>query len=810
MDRDRSRRAGWFVGAALLGAAAAQEPRAAAARPITGHVYDEHGKPFAGAAVGAFGPQQFVDTALLLAHPTTTTAADGSYAIAVDTTFASGNVVIAAPRRQACAIRVGDEPVRDGGDLADALLVPGASLTGRVRDATGAPLAGVRIAITSSIADRWISDVTLLAGAISDAQGIFTVPCVPRTGMRLCACADGYLTEARLVAQQTPADLTLRSVGMVRGKVVDTRGAPVAGASVYGVTVETRDDEAPPRSAADGSFALTVPTTGRFRVAADCRVTAGDYRQFSSGLLHGPADGVVVVETKATGNDVRAFEVVVVDAATKAPIDQFGLSQDTGNVQDTQRMLFHHSLQRREYRGKASLSATDRESTAVVVDAPGHAFEVVTVPDDLTGPLVVALGPEAVLTGRVVDAETNQPIAGVAVRALPAGGGIGEGGTAEQCGPKTDAHGVYRVGGLRPGSYSVQAHAADRVASAPVTATVEVGRATTLDLEVPKRRWLEFELTGPFPEGSPCRVSWGPATQDNGPRGFEHSVPEPAPFALTHKGTYRIGPVGRGTRQLQIWLPSRARVGTGTAVPLADLDPDRGPVTVAMPDLAREFVRGRVLLAEHVPSERVAVVANKMQEKGPAPFAPWFERPNIAGIDDGGNFVLDLPTGSYRLQLFDVETGIAFHTEEQPMAVAKGMAPIALRPECHWLELDLVPEQRGDDVVLQSFGVELPWPADSAGSAFLHSWGYHWGSGGDIEQGSVEFRVGAAHQRWLVPRARLALTARQTSEILQPWAGGFAGKVVAAETLDVTLPVHHVTLTIPPPPSDEVLLQQKR
>src|SRR5262249_46566767 len=150
--------AGWLTAASLAVTAAAQQP----ATRMTGRACDENGKPVAGAAVGAFGPNQFVDTQALLAHPTATTADDGSYPIEADAPFGSGStVVVAAPRRQACALHFDRGLARRRSELETAVLVPGATLSGRVRDEAGAPLAGAHVAITSSITDWGIRTTSL-------------------------------------------------------------------------------------------------------------------------------------------------------------------------------------------------------------------------------------------------------------------------------------------------------------------------------------------------------------------------------------------------------------------------------------------------------------------------------------------------------------------------------------------------------------------------------------------------------------------------------------------------------------------------
>src|SRR5262245_55154288 len=282
--------------------------------------------------------------------------------------------------------------------------------------------------------------------------------------------------------------------------------------------------------------------------------------------------------------------------------------------------MLSHWRERREFRGKAHLSAAaqDKGSWVIVVDAPGHAFEIVPVPADGKEPLVVALGPEASLTGKVIDAETSLPMAGVVVIALPEdkGGWASTGGALAPWMPRTDANGCYRIAGLRPGTYNVMAFAADRVASNAVKATLAVERATTANLTVPGRQWLEFELTGSMPEGPPCRVSlaaW--KSFSGGTANFQLAVEEPDPLVLTKAGKVRFGPVGDGRRTLQVFVPSRTRAGTGTTLELGELTPDH-PETIALLELGRQLVRGRVALADHVPSERIGVGAYSEQTQG--------------------------------------------------------------------------------------------------------------------------------------------------------------------------------------------------
>lgn len=773
----------------------AQAAPQVAVTPITGRVVDEDGKPIAGAAVGAFTAYDFVDTAQLLKEPQVTTAADGTYRILVAGESGHVMLVLAAAGRQSCVLQIDDERATLGGAVGDTLLMPGARLMGRVRGADGAPLGGVRIRVEAGIDDPYDVKVRLLAGAVSDDQGIFSVPCVPRTGMRLCADADGYLQETMLVAQESPIDLSLKPVGMVRGKVVDAGGAAVAGIQVHGVTGEARDRFQSVLSAADGSFAVTVPSPGRFRIAG--HELQPPYRQFSSGLLHGAGDGVVVRLLEPDVVSARTLEVTVVDAATKAPIPEFQLAEVQGDPSNLQAVMFESGRALRAQQTKAEVKLTE-SLEGILVAAAGHGFEVVPVSADERGPLRVELGPEAVLIGSVTDAETGKPMPGVAVQALPKGDCSGGFGRAEDAGPLSDAQGNYRIPGLRPGEYGVQAHAAGRAASPVSNVSLRSGADNKLDLGVPKSRWLDFELTGSLPVGPGCQLRIGGAMfHGSSKTGYSHYVPLPPPLPLARTGAYRLGPVGSGAFELQLFVPSRTRIGTGTTLRLGEIDPDRGGKKIALPDLTCRILRGRVELPHGVPSERIGVLAVRTG----AGQSLWFDRPTVDGVDSDGRFAMDLPVGSYTLQLVDLSTSIVFHTEAQDLELGPQPAAITLRPQIHWLEIDCVPRREGDEVVLQSFLVGLPRSRDGTCHPFLQGWG----GGNNVENCSVDFQRGGSRQHWLVPAGVIEVQALQSFEVLQPWVRGNTATVVDSAKLQITGPEQRVTMKIPAPPTDAEL-----
>ncbi|MCA8950741.1 MAG: carboxypeptidase regulatory-like domain-containing protein [Planctomycetes bacterium] len=812
MRTSRSRRC-WLAGTLALFAIAGVAPtQTANVNPtplLAGRIVDETGAPLAGAAVALAAVDEFVDTAALLAHPTTVSGADGRYELAVRDK--ASVLLLAAAGRQAVALQLLHDVLGTGGDIGEVVLVPGSKLVGRVRDEAGKPLVGVRLQVGSSIVGRFNHWRRLLAGAVSDAKGIFVVPCVAESGLRLIVEAPGYLTCSRLVAQETPLDLTLEHVGMVRGVVRDGDGQPIAGARVSTITVEARDAIDPIRSATDGTFAITVPKRGRFRIAA---YEQGEpFRRFSSGLLHGPAEDIEVVEVvdvvvrQTPATSPRTLAVSALDAASKAPIGTFSTAVVPIAAKNLSlALLWGRGRGRRGENGETIELGQDSSQHCLLVEAPGHGFEVVAIPP-AGDAITVELGAEATLEGRVIDRDTREPVAGVAVRALPIGDSSSTGGTVADIWPRTDANGRYRIAGLRPGEYGVQTYAEGRPATRPVRVTLAAA-ANTCDLEAPEERWIEVEITGRVPPGPACQLSVDNATfsQGSDTNYFAHTVPVPAPIAITRAGRLRIGPIGHGQRRIQLWVPSRTRSATGTGTMTDWIDPDGEPTTIALPEVGTRIVMGHVELPKDVATERVVVLATPAAAGAPPMFAAIAPRqqPNVAGLTATGRFTIDLPRGRYCLQLADLETGVVFHTETDDRAIEDD-TEIVLRPTIRWLELEFAPEHPDNEVVLHSIVVSLASPRQGI-DAFLQRGRRH----DDVVTTWVPFRCGATRQRWLVPGGEIELQAMQTFDILQPWARGSAPKGVANATVDCDAPVQQVRLVIPAPPSDEELMRRDR
>jgi protocatechuate 3,4-dioxygenase beta subunit len=784
-----------WIGVAVLALGAAAVAQAPRQVTISGRVVDENGKPVAGASAGVFAADEFVDTAQLLADPAARSGADGRYAVAVG---AEGCLlVLAAPGRQSCAQQIRDR--RHDTAVGDTVLMPGSRLAGRVRDEAGAPLAGARLRVESSVFGTFELGY-VHAGAVSGADGVFVVPGVPRTGLRLIAEADGCSSEAKLVGPETSADFTLAKLGVVRGRVVDDTGAPVAGVLLSCVTVETCTVVPHATSRADGAFAITVPVRGPFRIVGSERRVP--FRVFSSGPLHGPGDGAVVTNDPTTRT--RMLEVTAVDAATRAPIPEFSLAEVLDPIDLPLTVRLHCVACLHPCKGSARVPVTGQVH-GVMVEAPDHGFEVTPIPND-DAPLVIALGPEAVLRGRVVDAATGKAMAGVAVCALPKGEarGLLPDSLMDAC-PRTDANGDYCIRGLRPGEYGVQAHAEDRPASPVAWTELAAGDANRLNLAVPKQRWIEFEFTGAVAPGPAPQLGIRPGNFDYPQSSFEHALALPAGVAITGPGRYRLGPLGSGTWRAQLLMPSRTRVGMGRAVDLGMFDPDAGPKTIELPAPLRQL-RGRVELPRGVPAERIGVLARRAQPP-PDRSRPDFVEP-VAGVDADGSFALEVPAGTVCLQLADLATDIVFHTEGHDLEVGADTPAVTIRPSCHWLTVDCTPPRAGDVVALHAFNVMLPPQRDGAYPSTMVDLHGRYGAHRHDEYVEVPFAPGNGTQRWLVPAGPIEVNPWRSIDVLRPGPTIWGHVVIGSANLTVDQAEHRIALSIPSLPPDEEILKR--
>ena len=740
--------------AALVTAAGtltAQTEPAALPLVVVGRVVDERGEPVRGAAVGA-DTRTPLDPAALMASPPCTTDDNGRFRLT--TARLPGRWVYVR------AVAVGREAEQlwwsDAGSARELeiRLLPGTELRGVIRDADGAPLRGASIEAGDAMTDvdlhypAWLRTAGLRTAA--DEKGRFRLPGVARTGLRVIVTHPGFYTCTHYVHTNELLVVTMERSGRVRGRVVGEDGAPRAGVSLGDHGLITGPD---------GRFDLPVSTRGPFRIGG--AETEPVWRPYRSERVTGPAEDVEVkfepplAPPGATGPPACAT-LVCVDAATRAPVAEFRASVQPPLAGGDAAAFSQHLVGRYARKGGLQVAwqpGVRDSGRVIVVDAAGYAFSVQHLDAAPPDPWIVELVPESTITGRVLDAATNAPLADAAVVALPAGIPDGWPGQLMDA-ARTDAEGRYRVRGLRAGDYVVQAFAADRPASAPAAVRVAAGASAAADLAAPPARWVEVVVKDKqaVPKGRArvqmiALVNPPPASPGAGCYHWQLQCAEATWRA--GEASCRVGPLECGPVQLQLRFLSRAR-RCGTAATFDVGTADGSSFELTMPAARPQLVRGTIAWPSNESTARIGVRAVPVdRERRPGPLV---RRGVVAGVEADGAFALDLLPGEWQLQLVDVATDLVFHSEPDPIAVVAGMSPIRLEPQPCWLSLRLTsaaPEHLAtiSDVRLRggegvgSAGTWEDWPLQGTGEATLT---IH-----DILAG----------QRWLVPRTRLTLVA---------------------------------------------------
>ncbi len=786
----------WLVGFGLvlggteLPGQAPSRARDPGLRTLHGRVLDERGRPLGGVAVSARPYQEFIDSAALLAAPMTTTAADGTWRL---TSPEVQGLAVAAlgDGRMVASTSVRYDQARES-TMPDLLLLPGAVLTGSVRDIAGKPIIGARV-LTMGAAN--------LAGGRSDDAGRFAIPGVAPTGLRVWVLAPGYASEPRFTFAGKPLDVTLHATGFVRGRLVDEHGAPVANVPLW---IQGLGEALPwtaelPTTRADGSFTLGISCRGPFRVVG--MPQAPTMQSFTSELLHGPADAVVIRDWPYQVPE-QQVQIECMNASGGAVIPVFSASWCEATLEHASDVVFQHLMTRRECQGTfAFLPRSDPKRLGVItVEAPGFARELVAEPADAPPRLRIALGPEAVLFGRVVDARTQQPIADAAVLALPAG--LRGNPPAPLAGAvRTDAEGRYRIGSLPAGDVAVQVFAAGRPAAAPKVVAIATAAKVTLDLVVPEPLRLTGAVTGKLPPGPPGQLTFQHTY--GGDNGCANPLLDwPGTVAVVGAGTFDAGPVDASPYAVSFWLPSRVRPGAGRRCSLGTIDPTKGNASIVLPELPHVIVRGRVHVPVDVPIARIAVLAQANDEpKARSSVRAARPTADTADLAADGSFAFDLPTGAWWFQLVDRETGIVFASDTESRAIAEGGGPIEITPKLHWLELELAPVQEGGAVVVNSLQIEVPKLRDRHGKVLEFEPGDWLGSGDPARaRHRVEPRFGEHRHRWLVPAGQVRLLGDQSEWDARNSSRGHTAGYAAVEIVE---PVHVVRLTIAPLPFAE-------
>ncbi|MFG0319064.1 MAG: sigma-70 family RNA polymerase sigma factor [Planctomycetota bacterium JB042] len=370
-----------------------------------GVVRDEDGRPVAGARVRS----------ILNAPCVATTGADGRFELG----GLDPNHAFHFLEAEAVGHLVESESFRpdDGGRLECALtLERGRRLAGRVLGEEGRPVHGARVSAQETEGHEWFS-------AATDATGRFEL-LVASGPLRLLTRSPGHAPDQRghdgVGPDGAEVEIVLGAGHFVGGRVVDERGVPLAGASVFvrerGASVGSgRADE-------DGRVRIDGLPAGDLTVTVEA---AGHTTLFERPLAPVDVEHHVWTLRRAGG-----LAGVVLDGRTGRPIPSFRLRLVAPTLRAGEKRLgfLPGGWVQEGFRFEADDGRWDTGTTRFEVGAligveaiaPGYApatvDRVVVTADPAAHPVTHRLFPPVEVRGQVVRAGTGLPVAGATVR----------------------------------------------------------------------------------------------------------------------------------------------------------------------------------------------------------------------------------------------------------------------------------------------------------------------------------------------------------------------------------------------------------
>ncbi|MCY3837894.1 MAG: carboxypeptidase-like regulatory domain-containing protein, partial [Gammaproteobacteria bacterium] len=284
---------------------------------------------------------------------------------------------------------------------------PGLSLTGSVHYDENIPIGGARVSVTR-INEAEVRLPESLRTWRSSRDGAFVAGGLTPGTYRVAASADGHIpSELDVVVGEGGAnrvDIRLPKAFFIAGRVVDTSGSAAVGAEIHGES-SGMDRETPEKTTAttdsEGVFRLG-PFRNRQRILVSARA---DLSRSDAAYFAAPIEDLVLTLHHAV--EIRGS---VSDALTGHLLHDFALKTYGPEVR---------SFRFRDAAGEFS-AAVFWQTHYIVISAPGFVSWYAPVDfrsgggDHDLG--VVALEPERVATGRVLDAATGLPVQGASVR----------------------------------------------------------------------------------------------------------------------------------------------------------------------------------------------------------------------------------------------------------------------------------------------------------------------------------------------------------------------------------------------------------
>lgn len=372
-----------------------------------------------GAAVLA-GVAILAGLALWLLGGSDAPADDGTRTIATATAPPSAELPLVSPLTEAVpdAASALVEPVTAAAPVATFTGELELSFTGRVVDRSGRGILGARVELLPAPSNLNLSGVPIgatppaLASATSDSDGAYRLPLAEgevsgaASSTYLRAVAAGFAPAVRLVHPSRAGETTLGTVvlmpgGVVRGRIVDTEGRPVADvvlaeapptATLTGGPQRVLFDAAPALTGSDGRFELEHVNAG---IVALLVLAPGHPAWRSSTIASLPAGGHVDVGTLMLPAG-ESFSGRLLDSngpVAGGTITLLGLPGSTSIAT------------RSDVDGRFAFGGLPRRSLRLKAEAPGHVMTQLGVELPVAAPVEVSLPLPHKFLVRALDAD---------------------------------------------------------------------------------------------------------------------------------------------------------------------------------------------------------------------------------------------------------------------------------------------------------------------------------------------------------------------------------------------------------------------
>lgn len=721
-----------------MSAGLAQEPQSpgsgdsnVAGIHVTARTVDGSGRPILGAGV-SYGPSNRVATSDALRAPVSVGDAQGR----IDFVFPGLFNADAADRKQQVLISaegfvsllIDPETFATFGrlstsavNLGDIVLCEGATIRGRVGDASGRGLPSARVVATDTL-EYVRSQVTGSAPAhvsfaTTDHKGDFVLLGASKFGCAVQVACDGHYESLYLARPREDAiTIRMRPGGIVRGQVcgVDGTGLQACLSMSYEFDVSDTLSVTDP----DGSFRLNLAHPGRYRIGAWGYPNPLYFDMLRSEILSGDSEHIEL-RSMSTHSD-RVLTVRVLDDLGRPAVHVRAAALwnlRRGASAAEVEMAFRNSLRYQARGGDLILPGpqeSDDNNGILVVKARGcspYRGDVRWKTGE--APLELRMMPQCEIVGRVID-EQGVGVPGVRVQAgEPLMGEFGPlmPDHGEDGYHISDDNGRFRLSGLSSGEYWVQARQDPRPCSArvPVQVTVERPRASVV-LRIPRGHGLDVRVAGAVTLGNHIRVvsRKGQGADEAYPLGLRDGIVDRA----VHEGKSSVEGLAPGLYEIVL----RSPVANGCGFlerSLSKLELQEGRPRATLNAVVSEVgrIRGRVLVEENWFSKGRFVVRCDDGRGTDAYFR----------LNDNRSADMVLPTGRYEVTVIDAATLVRLGNARDVLVVGASTVTLDLCADLTCVEiqiggtdgerasevgsLDLIREDEGRTLVLSPHGI---------------------------------------------------------------------------------------------------------